>query len=139
MIQQRFYSDHQELSHTFVKCPDAPFGREAVSHKAAQALLASIRKPSTAAHRSPPPSPTESGPESREGPTRAIIQPKKALPSTGIVMQRFLFLAALIGVLWALDAYAFQGRYRAALWQEANHQVQIFNGGVQSFVSKVNP
>ena len=54
-------------------------------------------------------------------------------------MQRFLFLAALIGALWALDTYAFQGHYSAALWQEANHQDRVFNSGVQSFVSKVNP
>ena len=54
-------------------------------------------------------------------------------------MQRFLFFAALIGVLWALGTYAFQGRYSAALWQEANYQARVFNSGVQSFVSKVNP
>ena len=52
-------------------------------------------------------------------------------------MQRFLFLAVVIGALWALDTYAFQGRYSRALWEEANHQVQMFNNGVQSFVNKV--
>ncbi len=54
-------------------------------------------------------------------------------------MQRLLLLVALIGVLWALDAYAFQGRYSADLWKGANHQAQIFSSGVQSFVGKVNP
>jgi hypothetical protein len=45
-------------------------------------------------------------------------------------MQRILSVAALIGVLWALDAFAFQGRYTAALWVGANHQAQIFDNSV---------
>lgn len=59
--------------------------------------------------------------------------------SAGFAVQRFLFLAIVIGALWAVDAYAFQGRYGRAVWDYANHQAQIFNNGVQSFVSKINP
>jgi len=52
---------------------------------------------------------------------------------------RFLFFAALIGFFWTVDAYAFQGRYGTALWQEANREAQIFNGVVRSVISKVSP
>lgn len=54
-------------------------------------------------------------------------------------MQRFLFLAIVIGALWAFDAYAFQGRYSGAVWDYATHQAQIFNNGVASLVSRISP
>lgn len=54
-------------------------------------------------------------------------------------MQRILFLAVVIGALWAADTYAFKGRYSRALWQEATHQAEIFDNGVQSLVSKISP
>jgi hypothetical protein len=52
---------------------------------------------------------------------------------------RFLFFAALIGVFWSVDAYAFRGRYGTALWQLANHEAQIFNSMVRGLISKVSP
>jgi hypothetical protein len=54
-------------------------------------------------------------------------------------MRRLLSLAALIFALWAIDSYAFQGRYRAAVLEDANYYAQILNNGVQRFVGRIRP
>jgi hypothetical protein len=54
-------------------------------------------------------------------------------------MRRLLSLAVLIVVLWAIDSYAFHGRYRAAALEDINYYAQTFNNGVQSFVSRIRP
>ena len=54
-------------------------------------------------------------------------------------MNRLLFLAALVGVLWVYDAYAFHGRYSNALWEQAYYQAQRFNDGVWGYVRKISP
>jgi hypothetical protein len=54
-------------------------------------------------------------------------------------MSRLLSLAVLIVALWAIDSYAFHGRYRAAALEDINYYAQTFNNGVQSFVSRIRP
>jgi hypothetical protein len=54
-------------------------------------------------------------------------------------MSRLLSLAALIFALWAIDAYAFNGRYRAAVLEDANYYAKILNDGVQNFVGRIRP
>ena len=54
-------------------------------------------------------------------------------------MRRLLSLAALVFALWAIDAYAFNGRYWAAAGEEVNYCAKILNDGVQNFVSRIRP
>jgi hypothetical protein len=53
-------------------------------------------------------------------------------------MSRLLSLAALAFALWAID-YAFNGRYRAAVLEDANYYAKILNDGVQNFVGRIRP
>jgi hypothetical protein len=39
-------------------------------------------------------------------------------------MSNFLILIVLIGMLWAVDVFAFGGRYSTAVWQEGNYQAK---------------
>jgi hypothetical protein len=55
----------------------------------------------------------------------------------GILMRRLLVLAALIFALWAIDSYAFNGRYRAAFLEEVNYYARTFIDGVQRFVNRI--
>ena len=50
-----------------------------------------------------------------------------------------LSLAVLVVALWAIDSYAFHGRYRAAALEDINYYAQTFNNGVQSFVNRIRP
>jgi hypothetical protein len=54
-------------------------------------------------------------------------------------MNRLLFLAALVLALWAIDSYAFHGRYKAAVLDDINYYAQTFNNGVQRFVGRIRP
>jgi len=54
-------------------------------------------------------------------------------------MRHFLSLAVLVGALWAIDSYAFHGRYQAAALEEINYYAQTLNDGVQRFVSRIRP
>jgi hypothetical protein len=54
-------------------------------------------------------------------------------------MRRLLSLAVLVGALWAIDSYAFQGRYQAAALEEINYYSQTLNDGVQRFLSRIRP
>jgi len=54
-------------------------------------------------------------------------------------VRRFLSLAVLVGALWAIDLYAFDGRYQAAALAEINYYAQTLNDGVQRFVSRIRP
>lgn len=54
-------------------------------------------------------------------------------------MNRFLSLAVLVGALWAIDAYAFRGRYSNAVWEEVNQEAHMFNNSVQYFLRKISP
>ena len=54
-------------------------------------------------------------------------------------MGRLLSLAVLVGALWAIDLYAFHGRYQAAALEEVDYYAQTFNNGVQRFVSRIRP
>ena len=54
-------------------------------------------------------------------------------------MRRLLSLAILVGALWAIDLYAFHGRYWAAAGEEMNYYVKTLNDGVQNFVSRIRP
>jgi hypothetical protein len=51
-------------------------------------------------------------------------------------MRGFVALVIVAGVLWALDLYAFQGRYSRAAWQEANYQGQKLSDQVQYHLKK---
>ncbi len=54
-------------------------------------------------------------------------------------MSRLLSLAALIFVLWAIDAYAFDGRYSAAAGEEVNYYAKILNDSVQGMMRRLRP
>jgi hypothetical protein len=54
-------------------------------------------------------------------------------------MRRLLSLAALVAVLWAIDWYAFRGRYQAAALEDINSYAQTLNGAVQRFVRQFSP
>jgi hypothetical protein len=54
-------------------------------------------------------------------------------------MRRLLSLAALVFALWAIDLYAFHGRYQAAALEDANYYAKTLNDGVQNFVSRIRP
>ena len=54
-------------------------------------------------------------------------------------MRLLLSLAVLVGILWAIDSYAFHGRYQAAALEEINYYTQTLNGGVQRFVRRFRP
>jgi hypothetical protein len=46
-------------------------------------------------------------------------------------MRHLVFLIAIAGILFVIDATLFRGRYRAELWQEATHTGQAFNREVE--------
>jgi hypothetical protein len=51
-------------------------------------------------------------------------------------MRTLLFLAVSIVALLALDAIAFDGRYREQAWREAAHQVDKANYEIKSLLRK---
>jgi hypothetical protein len=42
-------------------------------------------------------------------------------------MRNLLFLVSVVGILFAIDAFQFGGRYRTEIWQNALHKGQAFN------------
>jgi len=53
---------------------------------------------------------------------------------------RTLFLLILVlGGLWVFDGYFLDGRYSAAVWQQANSQGQKLKGEVDRLVKKAIP
>jgi hypothetical protein len=48
-----------------------------------------------------------------------------------IGMRTFIILAMLVGVLWAIDAYEYNGRYSHDLWRRAAAEGQYFSYEVQ--------
>jgi hypothetical protein len=54
-------------------------------------------------------------------------------------MSRLLSLAFLAVALWAIDSYAFHGRYCAAVGEELNYYAKTLNDGVQGLVKRLRP
>jgi hypothetical protein len=54
-------------------------------------------------------------------------------------MRRLLTLAALVFALWAIDSYAFNGRYRAAALEDADYYARTLNDGVQGMLKRLSP
>jgi hypothetical protein len=54
-------------------------------------------------------------------------------------MSRLLSLAVIVFALWAIDSYAFHGRYRAAAGEEVNYHAKILNDGVQGMMNRLRP
>jgi hypothetical protein len=54
-------------------------------------------------------------------------------------MSRLLSLAVLVVALWAIDSYAFRGRYSAAAREELNYYAKTLNDGVQGLMSRLRP
>jgi hypothetical protein len=46
---------------------------------------------------------------------------------------------ALVFAVWAIDAYAFNGRYRSAALNDINYYAKTFNDGVQGLMKRLNP
>jgi hypothetical protein len=46
-------------------------------------------------------------------------------------MRHLMFLATVAGILLAVDAIRFNGRYRTEVWREAQYQGQSFNREVE--------
>ena len=44
-------------------------------------------------------------------------------------------MAVVIGALWFLDVYAFNGRYSEAIWQDASAQGQRFSDQIQRWLN----
>jgi hypothetical protein len=54
-------------------------------------------------------------------------------------MGRLLTLAVLIFAFWAIDSYAFNGRYWAASREEVNYYAKTLNDGVQGMMNRLRP
>ena len=54
-------------------------------------------------------------------------------------MNRLLSLVALVVALWAIDSYAFNGRYFASVTEELNYFGRTLNDGVQNFTRRIRP
>jgi hypothetical protein len=54
-------------------------------------------------------------------------------------MSRLLSLAIIVFALWAIDSYAFHGRYWAAAGEELNYYAKTLNDGVQNFTRRIRP
>jgi len=52
-------------------------------------------------------------------------------------MRKLLFLLLVLGILWALDLFGFNGRYSSAIWLDANDQAHAFNYQAQRWVQKL--
>ena len=52
-------------------------------------------------------------------------------------MSRLLSLAVLVAALWAIDSFAFHGRYWAAAGEEMNYYAKILNDGVQGLMNRL--
>jgi len=46
-------------------------------------------------------------------------------------MRNVLFLTAMAGILFAVDAIHFGGRYRNEIWQDAMYKGQAFNREIE--------
>jgi hypothetical protein len=49
----------------------------------------------------------------------------------GHLMRNVVFLAAMAGILFTVDAIHFRGRYRSEIWQEAIYKGQAFNREIE--------
>ena len=54
-------------------------------------------------------------------------------------MGRLLSLVTLVVALWAIDLYAFRGRYQVAVVEDISDYAQQFNGAVRRFVKQFSP
>jgi hypothetical protein len=54
-------------------------------------------------------------------------------------MSRLLSLAVLVFALWAIDSYAFHGRYQAAALEDANYYAKTLNDGVLGLMNRLRP
>jgi hypothetical protein len=54
-------------------------------------------------------------------------------------MRRPIFLAASVFALCAIDAYAFNSRYRSDALDDINYYARTFNDGVQVLMKRLNP
>jgi hypothetical protein len=51
-------------------------------------------------------------------------------------MRGFFLLVLVVGALWAVDEYAFDGRYSQAAWLEAQSQGQQLRYNVRNWLNK---
>ena len=54
-------------------------------------------------------------------------------------MRRILALAILVFALWAIDSYAFHGRYWAAASEDVDYYAKTLNDGVQGMLNRLRP
>ena len=54
-------------------------------------------------------------------------------------MRHLLTLAALVFAFWAIDLYAFDGRYWAAAGDEVNYYAKVLNDAVQGMMKQLRP
>ena len=52
-------------------------------------------------------------------------------------MSRLLSLAVLVFALWAIDSYAFHGRYWAAASEDVDYYGKTLNDGVQELIKRL--
>jgi len=55
----------------------------------------------------------------------------------GPAMRNLLFLIFLLGLLWAVDTFSFDGRYSSAIWTKANDLARSFSYDAERFVQRL--
>jgi len=53
-------------------------------------------------------------------------------------MRGFAIIAVVIGALWALDGYVFDGGHSQAVWEQANYLGQKFSYEVQRLLNRAH-
>jgi hypothetical protein len=52
-------------------------------------------------------------------------------------MQKVLFLIAMASIIFVIDAFLFEGRYRNEIWQDATYRGQAFTREVEYQIHRV--
>ena len=52
-------------------------------------------------------------------------------------MGKFLNLIILIGILWVVDAVAFDRRYSTAVWEQAHYEGQTVQYGIRDWFKRI--
>jgi hypothetical protein len=60
-----------------------------------------------------------------------------AVALMGLAMRHLPFLFFVLGILWAVDTFRFDGRYSSVIWVQANDLARSFNYDAQRFVQRL--
>src|SRR5271163_4648114 len=68
---------------------------------------------------------------------RAVPHEYWKAPFASTAMRKLLLLVLVLGILWALDTFGFNGRYSSAVWLDANDQAHSINYQAHRWVQKL--